>query len=137
MDAQTAVRGRHSGGQHVPGAYVSPSRWITETLADSFVQVIAIDVEDVALLHVAAALDADTKSARLQVWGRHAAWNDFLAIMRRLWPGRKFIDDLPDTAYLGASTDQSQSLALLKKWGGRDDWKPLDESVRDTIVTVK
>ncbi|KAF5620826.1 NADPH-dependent aldehyde reductase [Fusarium sp. NRRL 52700] len=88
---------------------------------------------DVALLHVAAILDPEVKDARLQTWGHKAHWNDFLPILRELRPQRKFIPDYPETFYLKLSTDQSDSVALLKKWAGQRDWKALRQIITEAI----
>ena len=92
-----------------------------------------VDVKDIALLHVVSVLDPDLSNIRLQAWGHRGNWNDVLAILRRLRPNREFIPDLPPSPYGDLSTDPSQSLTLLKKWGGQDGWKPLEETVADNI----
>ncbi|KAF5557312.1 aldehyde reductase 2 [Fusarium phyllophilum] len=102
-------------------------------MIDTFQTAFFVDVQDVALVHVAALLDPEVKDARLQTWGHKAHWNDFLPILRELRPQRKFIDDYPETFYLKLSTDQSQSVALLKKWAGQDGWKPLKQIITEAI----
>ncbi|KAH8692307.1 putative NAD dependent epimerase/dehydratase [Talaromyces proteolyticus] len=98
--------------------------------------VISNDVKDCALLHVAAVLDPEVKNERLPGWGEYCNWNDILAIMRRLYPDRKFIDDLPGLTKLQVTTDSTQSLALLKKWGGQKGWKPLEVTVADSMRSI-
>ncbi|KAI3579953.1 hypothetical protein IWW34DRAFT_819170 [Fusarium oxysporum f. sp. albedinis] len=102
-------------------------------MIDTFQTAFFVDVQDVALIHVAALLDPDVKDARLQTWGHKAHWNDFLPILRELRPQRKFIPDYPETFYLKLSTDQSESVALLKKWAGQDGWKPLRQIIAEAI----
>ncbi|RYP01730.1 hypothetical protein DL764_006104 [Monosporascus ibericus] len=92
-----------------------------------------IDVKDVALLHVACMLDPDAKNLRLQAWGHPANWHDILSILRKLRPQRQFIPDYPNPQYLTISADQSDSLALLKKWAGQHGWKPLESGIADSI----
>ncbi|KAK3387827.1 putative aldehyde reductase 2 [Podospora didyma] len=94
-----------------------------------------INVSDVALLHVAAILDPDTKSSRLQAWGYPTTWNDWLPILRRLRPDHKFMPDMPDVPYLTISTDESESLALLKKWdvGREEGWTSLEQTIKDNL----
>ncbi|KAJ9621827.1 hypothetical protein H2204_011743 [Knufia peltigerae] len=91
------------------------------------------DVKDVALVHVAAVLDPEVKNARLQTWGRSTHWNDVLGILRKLSPGKLFIDDYPDPYHLKVSVDQSESLALLKKWADKNDWTSLEDSISENI----
>ncbi|KFY46762.1 hypothetical protein V494_00342 [Pseudogymnoascus sp. VKM F-4513 (FW-928)] len=98
--------------------------------------IIHIDVKDVALLHVAAALDPEVNGARLQAWAEYCNWNDVLTILRRLYPQRKFTDDLPVHPPLTVTTDFSQPLALLKKWGNQDGWKTLEETVADNMKNI-
>ncbi|EGU76106.1 hypothetical protein FOXB_13403 [Fusarium oxysporum f. sp. conglutinans Fo5176] len=102
-------------------------------MIDTFQTAFFVDVQDVALIHVAALLDPEVKDARLQTWGHKAHWNDFLPILRELRPQRKFIPEYPETFYLKLSTDQSESVALLKKWAGQDGWKPLRQIITEAI----
>jgi nucleoside-diphosphate-sugar epimerase len=95
------------------------------------------DVKDVALLHVAAALDPDVKNARLQAWGHSANWNEILAILRELRPNKKFVDDYPDPHHLRVSIDQAESVALLNKWRqrrGKGGWTSLEDSIFENIT---
>jgi hypothetical protein len=81
-------------------------------------------------------LDPEVKNARLPGWGEHCNWNDILAIMRRLYPEREFIDDLPGMGRLQLTTDCSQALALLEKWGGQKGWKSLEETVTENMKSI-
>ena len=90
-------------------------------------------MKDVALVHVAAVLDPEVKNARLQGWGHSVHWNNILAILRKLRPQKQFIDDYPNTYYLKLSVDQSESLALLKKWAAKDGWTPLRDGVSENV----
>jgi hypothetical protein len=56
--------------------------------------------------------------------------------MRRLYPERKFIDDIPGLSRLQVTTDCSQSLALLEKWNGQQRWKSLEETVADNMESI-
>ena len=93
----------------------------------------AVDVKDVALLHIAATLDPDVSNARLQAWGRNSTWNDLLGVLRKLYPNREFAQDLADPPRLSITTDESEPVALLKKWGNQDGWRPLELSVKDNV----
>ena len=87
------------------------------------------------MIHVAAVLDPEVKNARLQSWGHSTHWNDILAILRKLRPQKEFIEDYPDPQHLKISVDQSDSVALLKKWFGKDGWTSLEDSVSENINT--
>ncbi|CRG83653.1 Aldehyde reductase 2 [Talaromyces islandicus] len=97
---------------------------------------ISNDVKDCALLHVAAILDPEVRNARIPGWGQYCNWNDILAIMRRLYPEKQFIDDLPGMGRLQLTTDCTQALALLEKWGGQKGWKSLEETVADNMESI-
>lgn len=87
-----------------------------------------------AAVHVAAVLDPEVKNARLQVWGHSAHWNEVLAILRKLRPQKKFVDDYPDPYHIKVSLDQSDAIVLLKKWTGKDRWTPLEDSIFESIT---
>ncbi|KAH7188096.1 uncharacterized protein B0J16DRAFT_361687 [Fusarium flagelliforme] len=102
-------------------------------MIDAFQTSFFVDVQDVAIIHVAAILDPEVKDARLQTWGHKAHCNDFLPILRELRPQKKFIPDYPEAFYLKFSTDQSESAALLEKWAGQDGLKPLKQIIIEAI----
>ena len=95
-----------------------------------------IDVKDVALLHVATVIDPNVKNARLQAWADPFNWNTVLAILRRLYPQHSFINDLSGMSELSLSTDVTQQLSLLKKWGGQDGWRTLEQTVKDNMDAI-
>lgn len=95
-----------------------------------------MDVKDVAVLHVAAALDPDVNHARLQAWGHRCNGNDILAIMRKHYPQHEFVDDLANQTVLTFSADFSEPLALLKKWANQDGWRPLEQTVVENVDSV-
>jgi hypothetical protein len=95
-----------------------------------------VNVKDVAVLHVAAILDKDTKEERIQAWAAPFDWNDVLAAMRRLYPSQKFADDFPKTPAITATTDDSVALKLLKKWAQQDGWKNLEDTIRENVSSL-
>jgi len=105
----------------------------SNTLTNQFFAAFYADVKDLALIHVAAILDPEIKQARLQSWGHSSHWNEILAILRKLRPEKKFIDDYPTAYHLKVSVDQSESLGLLRKWSGKEGWTPLEESMSANI----
>jgi nucleoside-diphosphate-sugar epimerase len=100
---------------------------------DSSVLAFFVDVKDIALLHVAAVLDPDTKNARLHAWAHNSNWNEFLAVLRELRPQKQFIADYTDPHYLTISADEDASVALLKKWSGQEGWLPLRQALIDSV----
>ncbi|KAH6887046.1 hypothetical protein B0T10DRAFT_539215 [Thelonectria olida] len=117
----------------------TPANWVAalfkgdKASLDPWPAAFFVDIHDIALLHVAAILDPEVKNARLHTWGHSSQWNEFLAVLRKLRPQKEFIADYPDPYYLTMSTDQSESIALLKKWAGQDGWKPLKDSISESI----
>ncbi|KAL6701642.1 putative NAD dependent epimerase/dehydratase [Trichoderma pleuroticola] len=93
----------------------------------------AVDVKDTALLHVAAALDPKTKGERIQAWGNTVNWDDFLAILRNLYPKEEWVDDFTGKVKLSITTDQTPALALLKKWGNQEGWTTPHDSVAQAV----
>ncbi|KAI1817709.1 putative aldehyde reductase 2 [Poronia punctata] len=133
--APAGLTGEPLNKKHIDGQ----ANWVVhafrgnKTVMDALPSTFYADVKDVALIHVAAILDPKVKNARLQSWGHSAHWNEFLAILRELRPQKKFIDDYPNPYHLKVAVDQSDSLALLSKWAGRDGWTSLKESIAANI----
>ena len=93
-------------------------------------------MKDVALLHVVAVLDPGVKNKRIMAWGDHCNLNDVLAVMRKLYPERKFAEDISGLVNLSQTTDLSQSKALMKKWGGQDGFKSLEKTVAESMTNI-
>jgi len=87
-------------------------------------------------MHVAAVLDPDVVSKRIHVWGRLYTWNQVLATMRKLFPQRTFVDDIQSNETIKMTVDQTLALSLLKKWGGREEWRNLEDTVLDNLKGV-
>jgi hypothetical protein len=92
-------------------------------------------VKDIAAIHVAATLDPTVTNARIQSWGHPTHWNEVLAVLRELRPTRDFVDDYPETYHIKVSVDQSEALALLRKWTGRNDWIARRQSIVENVNT--
>ncbi|TVY86314.1 NAD-dependent epimerase/dehydratase, partial [Lachnellula willkommii] len=103
------------------------------TYLDTSMSIYFVDVKDVALLHVAAVLDPEVNNARLHIWGQHTSWTNIAAIMRKLRPQQKSIPQFPTPKTITISTDQSETLALVKNWGSHGGWRPLEETVADNL----
>jgi hypothetical protein len=92
-----------------------------------------VNVTDVALLHVAAVLDPEVSSQRIHAWAASFNWNDLLAILRKWYPQKKFVDDLPGMGRFLGTMDDSLPLRLLKRWAGKAGWTSLEQGVRETL----
>ena len=106
------------------------------TLTALFLTVCYVNVRDVAMIHVAAALDPNIQGERLFCWSKPITTSDILATLRQMYPSHQFIDDLPNQARARITKDDRLILSLLKKWAGRDDWISLEETVRDGMEEV-
>ena len=91
-----------------------------------------IDVRDNAKLHVAGLLDPETNEQRLFAFAEPYNWNKVLAEFRKIWPQRKFVEDLE-----GLKTDESvppteSALQSLKNAYGMDGWTSLETSLKES-----
>lgn len=80
---------------------------------------------------MAAILDPAVNKQRFHAWGSYFNWNDVLTILRKLYPQRKFVDDLPNLGKLDITTDTTAGLGLMKKWANQDEWRSLESTVAD------
>jgi hypothetical protein len=87
----------------------------------------------VALIHVAAVLDPDVMSQRIYAVAEHSNWNDILQIMRKNYPNRNFMEDLPDLGRFRGTVDNSLGLKLLRKWGNQSGWTSLEAGVQQCL----
>ncbi|KAL8795898.1 MAG: hypothetical protein Q9182_007470 [Xanthomendoza sp. 2 TL-2023] len=90
-----------------------------------------VNVQDTARLHVAALIDPEVINERILAFAYPFNFNDVLACLRKLDPGR---DDWPgDVEGLGrdlSELDNEPGKELLRRFG-REGWMGLEESVRD------
>jgi hypothetical protein len=96
-----------------------------------------VNVRDVAILHVAGVLDPDVQNRRIHAWAVPFNWNDILAILRKLQPAHKFVDDLPGMGQFLGTVDDSLALELLKKWANQDSWTSLEQGIQESIKAVE
>ncbi|SCN83263.1 related to NADPH-dependent aldehyde reductase [Fusarium fujikuroi] len=90
-------------------------------------------VADVAIIHVAAAIDPDVQGQRIQVLASSFTWNDCLDILRSAYPNRSFVENFisgdPKLIY---KIENDIALDLLQKWAGRG-WISLEASVTEVV----
>lgn len=90
-------------------------------------------VTDVAVIHVAAALDPDVTGQRIQVLAGSFNWNDCLNVLRRAYPNRSFVGNfLSGNPTLTYKIENDIAPSLVNKWAGRD-WISLETSVAETV----
>ncbi|KAK2805861.1 hypothetical protein FQN51_008635 [Onygenales sp. PD_10] len=89
-----------------------------------------VNVRDCALVHVAALIYADVRAERLFAFAQPYNWNDMLACMRRLYPDRQFIEDLPGLGRDVSTVMNEGAENLLRRISGHG-WTGLEESIRE------
>lgn len=89
-----------------------------------------INVDDNALVHVAALIFNDVQGERLFTFAHPYSWNDLLAFFRRVYPDRKFMDDIEGLGDDKSVVANERAEELLRRVNGGKGWKGLEESVR-------
>ncbi|KAF5572271.1 NADPH-dependent aldehyde reductase [Fusarium pseudocircinatum] len=90
-------------------------------------------VTDVAIIHVAAAIDPGVQGQRIQVLASSFTWNDCLDILRNAYPNRSFVDNfISGDSKLIYNIENDIALDLLQKWAGRG-WISLEASVTEIV----
>lgn len=88
-----------------------------------------VDVVDTGRQHVAAIVNPDIKSERIFGCARPWNWNDALAVFRKTWPERKFMDDMELGKDLGRwPTERGRE--ILEQTFGQADWASFEDSVK-------
>jgi nucleoside-diphosphate-sugar epimerase len=92
-----------------------------------------VNVQDTARVHVGALLYPDVNNERLFAWAAPYNWNDILAILRKLYPDREFIQDIPDLGRDLSKVANERAEELVKRFG-RPGWTSLEDSIRDAAA---
>lgn len=92
-----------------------------------------VNVKDTARLHVAALLDPAVENERILAFAHPFNWNDILAILRKLYPEKKFPTDIEDEPRDLSKLDNSRGFTLLKAFG-QPGFTGLEESVRENLL---
>lgn len=87
-----------------------------------------IDVQDTALLHLAAAVLPDVKSERILGMAEPFNWDRILAILRKQNPGREFHKNFTDAGYSVTVKPRDRAEHLLRELG-RPGWTSLEDSI--------
>ncbi|KAG5300569.1 aldehyde reductase II [Histoplasma ohiense] len=89
-----------------------------------------VNVRDNALVHVAALIYEDVRAERLFAFAQPYNWNDVLAAMRKLYPDRQFIDDLPGLGRDLSKVTNQGAEDLLKRISGRG-WTGFEQTIKE------
>ncbi|KAB2572771.1 NAD-dependent epimerase/dehydratase terH [Lasiodiplodia theobromae] len=95
----------------------------------------AIDVQDCARLHVAAAIHPGVVGERIFAYGQRFNYDVILDIFRKRNPGRDFISNFQSEWDLAVIEPQARAEQLLRDLG-RQGFTPLEESVRLNIEAL-
>lgn len=88
-----------------------------------------VDVQDCALLHVAAAIHPGVESERIFAFAETENGDDVLAIFRELYPDRSFPENFQSGRDLSVIVPRERAEQLLRDMG-QDGWTSLKESIR-------
>jgi nucleoside-diphosphate-sugar epimerase len=91
-----------------------------------------IDVRDAARLHIAALINPETENERLWGFAEPYSWNSVLAIFRKLWPQKNFIEDLPGLGWDESIIPTESALKALKDVFGQNGWTGIETSLRES-----
>lgn len=89
-----------------------------------------INVQDNARVHVGALIYPDVNSERLFTFAHPFNWNDILAVFRKLYPDRHFMEDMPELGRDLSKVANGRAEEILKQFG-RPGWTSLEDSIRD------
>ena len=92
-----------------------------------------VNVKDTARLHVAALLDPDVQNERILAFAYPFNWNDILAVLRKIYPDKKFLKDIENAPRDLSRLDNSRGASLLKAFG-RPGFTGLEETVRENTA---
>ncbi|GAA5859378.1 hypothetical protein JCM8547_002007 [Rhodosporidiobolus lusitaniae] len=95
----------------------------------------AVAVTDVALVHLGALLlpSSTLPPQRLFACAHSANGNDFLALFRRLEPGKTWPED-KDGRYEDRTVYDTEGALTVLRAFGKEGWKSLEEAVRENIA---
>ncbi|KAK7727120.1 hypothetical protein SLS57_003154 [Botryosphaeria dothidea] len=92
-----------------------------------------VNVEDTALIHVAALTRPDIDRQRIYAFAGEFNWNTLLHALRKLYPERTFYEDREGLGHdLSRIVDAGKAEELLKDVSGRG-WKSLEESLKENL----
>lgn len=92
-----------------------------------------VNIQDDAIVHVGALVFDDVKSQRLFAFAYPYNWNDVLAIMRKLKPGKMFVDDIEDLGRDLSTVENKQAEELVTRIRG-SGWTKLQPTIEAAIA---
>ncbi|KAK1595614.1 LOW QUALITY PROTEIN: uncharacterized protein LY79DRAFT_588592 [Colletotrichum navitas] len=92
----------------------------------------ALDVQDDAHLHVAAAALPDVKSQRIFAFAHPLWWDNILEVFRKQYPDKKFPDNFYNEPYPAIIKPRDRAEELLKRLG-KPGWTPFEETLKMNV----
>ena len=94
-------------------------------------------MRDDAKILLMALTEHDVNNERLFAYAEPYNWNQVLAIIRRLYPDRKFADDIPGIGKDLSKPPSKRAEELLKRCNQPAGWTSLEQSLRDALASVQ
>jgi len=91
-----------------------------------------VNIVDNAMVHVAALIYSDVQNERLFTFAYPYNWNDIFAVFRKLYPDRKFHDDIPGLGRDLSKVTNERAEELLKRLSGHG-WTSLEDTIKESI----
>ncbi|OBT57153.1 hypothetical protein VE04_02280 [Pseudogymnoascus sp. 24MN13] len=127
-----------------PAGGLSTGGWITGFATKSNVEFVKslppgwyVNVVDTARIHVAALLSKSISNERIYASAAPYTWNQILAILRRLYPKKDFVDDLPGAELSGMGVPTERGAQVLREYFGRAGWVSLEETVKENVPNLE
>ncbi|KAF5597805.1 aldehyde reductase II [Fusarium pseudocircinatum] len=95
-----------------------------------------VDVEDTALLHLAALTLDDVNNERLLAFGGRYCWTVVLETLHRRFPGKVLLKDVKESAVDTGEVDNQRSAEVLRKMGKLEGFTGLEETLVKAVKTI-
>ncbi|EXM21900.1 hypothetical protein RAB80_012991 [Fusarium oxysporum f. sp. vasinfectum] len=95
-----------------------------------------VDVEDTALLHLAALTLDDVNNERLLAFGGRYCWTVILEILHRRFPGKVLLKNVRESAVDAGEVDNERSAEVLRQMGKLEGFTSLEETLVKGVKTI-
>ncbi|EWY85766.1 hypothetical protein FOYG_12874 [Fusarium oxysporum NRRL 32931] len=108
---------------YVDAPSILPSQWY-------------VDVEDTALLHLAALTVDDVNNERLLAFGGRYCWTVILEILHRRFPGKVLLKNVRESAVDAGEVNNERSAEVLRQMGKLEGFTNLEETLVKAVKTI-
>lgn len=95
-----------------------------------------VSTQDTALIHIGALIYDDVNNERLLAFAEPFSWNGILKVLRKLYPERKFDDDVENEDLDLSTVKNERAEEVLRRVKGvaegKRAWDGLEDKVRET-----